>query len=103
MSSSLIQPHGGDLVQLLADTPRATTLREQSRDWASWFLTDRQVRDLELLVNGGFSPLTGFLGRADYEAVRDDLRLADGTLWPIPICLDVSGETAASPLQSWTR
>jgi len=48
------------------------------------------VRDLELLMNGGFSPLEGFMCQADYEVVRDTMRMKDGTLWPIPITLDVS-------------
>ena len=52
-------------------------------------LTQRQVSDLELLLNGGFSPLRTFMGRDDYETVCRDLRLADGTLWPIPIVLDI--------------
>lgn len=96
MSRNLIEPHGGELKDLLAGPARAEELRIGSRDWPSWALTDRQMRDLELLMNGGFSPLIGFMGRADYESVRDGLRLADGTLWPIPITLDVPEETAAS-------
>jgi sulfate adenylyltransferase len=90
----LIEPHGGTLVDLLVDDDRATELREASRDWASWDLTDRQLCDLELLLNGGFSPLTGFLTREAYEGVRDEMRLPDGTLWPMPITLDVSEEFA---------
>ena len=94
MSKQLIPPHGGELKELLAGDLRAAELREASRDWPSWGLTDRQVRDLELLLNGGFSPLTGFLNRADYEGVRDRMRLSDDTVWPIPVTLDVSPELA---------
>lgn len=94
MSKRQVPPHGGELKELLAGSARVEELREASRDWPSWGLTDRQVRDLELLMNGGFSPLTGFLNRGDYDGVRDRMRLADGTLWPIPITLDVSRETA---------
>ncbi|MBI2168248.1 MAG: bifunctional sulfate adenylyltransferase/adenylylsulfate kinase [Actinobacteria bacterium] len=92
----LIEPHGGELVDLLVDQSRAAELKEASRDWPSWDLTDRQVCDLELLTNGAFSPLRGFLSRSDYESVRDDMRLADGTLWPMPVTLDVSAEFAGS-------
>jgi sulfate adenylyltransferase len=90
----LIAPHGGALVDLLVNRDRAAELRAQSAGWPSWDLTPRQVCDLELLLNGGFSPLRGFLGRADYESVCDRMRLADGTLWPIPVTLDVPAELA---------
>jgi sulfate adenylyltransferase len=90
----LIAPHGGRLVDLLASPERAADLKAASRDWPSWDLTPRQFCDLELLLNGSFSPLTGFLGRADHDAVCSRLRLADGTLWPIPITLDLPRELA---------
>jgi sulfate adenylyltransferase len=79
---------------LTVTAQRASQIREQSRDWPSWDLTPRQLCDLELLSSGGFSPLSGFLGKADYDAVCDKMRLASGTLWPIPITLDVSKEFA---------
>jgi sulfate adenylyltransferase len=53
-------------------------------------LSPRQLCDLELLTNGGFAPLSGFLSRADYESVVNKMRLADGALWPVPITLDIS-------------
>ena len=90
MSNHLVAPYGEVLHDLLVDDARASELKEASRDWPSWDLTERQLCDLELLVNGGFSPLTGFMGKADYEGVLEDMRLADGTLWPIPITLDVT-------------
>ena len=94
MTTHLIEPHGGTLVDLLADADRASELKAHSRDWPSWDLTPRQVCDLELLMNGGFSPLKGFLTQADYDGVCDQMRLADGTLWPMPITLDVSDQVA---------
>ena len=94
MASHLIEPHGGALVQLLVGPDRAAELKDEARDCRSWTLTPRQVCDLELLLNGGFSPLTGFLTRADYEGVCETMRLADGTLWPIPVVLDVTEEAA---------
>ena len=90
----MIAPHGGALTDLRVDDTRAAELKRHSREWSSWDLTPRQICDLEMLMNGGFSPLTGFHGRADYESVRDRMRLANGTLWPIPITLDVTEELA---------
>ncbi len=89
-SAALITPYGGSLKPLLVDSARAAALKSESRGWPSWDLTARQVCDLELLLNGGFSPLKGFMGRADYERVCREMRLRDGTLWPVPVVLDVS-------------
>ena len=93
-TSHLITPHGGELIQLQASPERALELKAHSREWPSWDLSPRQLCDLELLMNGGFSPLRGFMNRADYEGVCHNMRLANGTLWPIPITLDVSEEFA---------
>jgi sulfate adenylyltransferase len=94
VTSHLIAPHGGTLVDLVVSPERATAIKSESRDWPSWDLTPRQLCDLELLANGGFSPLTGFMGKADYDSVCDKMRLANGTLWPMPITLDVAQEFA---------
>lgn len=82
--------HGGILQQLLVDDETARELRAKAVHLPSWDLTPRQVYDLELLSSGAFSPLSGYLGRADYDAVCDQMRLRSGTLWPMPITLDVS-------------
>jgi sulfate adenylyltransferase len=95
LSAHLIAPHGGVLVDLVVEPDRATELRKRSVDWPSWTLTQRQLCDLELLGSGGFSPLRGFLGEADYRSVCTSMRLTDGTLWPIPVALDVSDQVAA--------
>jgi sulfate adenylyltransferase len=93
-TSHLIPPHGGELIQLIAQTERIAELKAYSKEWPSWDLTGRQLCDLELLLTGGFSPLRGFMSRADYEGVCHDMRLAGGTLWPMPITLDVTEEFA---------
>ncbi len=80
MTEHLIAPHGGELTQLIVPPERASELQEASRDWPSWDLTSRQVCDLELLMNGGFSPLGGFTTSAEYGSVCERMRLADGTL-----------------------
>lgn len=85
----LIAPHGGRLVDLLVGDEQGAELRAAAGDWKSWDLTPRQLCDLELLLNGAFSPLRGFIGRADFDSVCDGMRLADGTLWPMPILLQV--------------
>jgi sulfate adenylyltransferase len=94
MTADLNPPHGGRLVDLIVAPERATALKAASRDWPSWDLTPRQICDLELLLNGGFSPLTGFMGRADYESVCASMRLTSGVLWTMPITLDVTEELA---------
>jgi sulfate adenylyltransferase len=93
-TSHLIPPHGGELVQLIAQPERIVELKSHSKEWPSWDLTGRQLCDLELLLTGGFSPLRGFMTRADYEGVCHNMRLANGTLWPMPITLDVTEEFA---------
>jgi len=94
MLDHLNPPHGGELVNLLATPDRTFELQSASRDWPSWDLTPRQLCDLELLLNGGFSPLRGFMSRRDYEGVCSKMRLANGLLWPIAINLDVTEELA---------
>ena len=93
-TSHLIAPHGGELVNLIAQPERIGELKAHSCKWPSWDLTGRQVCDLELLMSGGFSPLTGFMNQEDYECVCHDMHLGSGVLWPMPITLDVSEEFA---------
>ncbi|KAJ2966767.1 hypothetical protein NUW54_g13710 [Trametes sanguinea] len=86
-------PHGGVLKDLVArDEPLRDTLKAEAQTLPDIVLTERQLCDLELIMNGGFSPLEGFMTEADYKGVVDNLRLADGALFPIPITLDVSRE-----------
>jgi sulfate adenylyltransferase len=88
--SRLIEPHGGTLKVGYLEPEAASELAAEAGRFPEWSLSHRQLCDIELILSGGFSPLEGFMTRADYEAVRDNMRLADGTLWPIPITLDIS-------------
>jgi sulfate adenylyltransferase len=76
--------------ELYVSYDSAQKLKAEAGNLPSWDLTQRQICDLELLMNGGFYPLKGFLSEADTYGVVENLRLADGTLWPMPINLDVS-------------
>ncbi|KAF2820055.1 sulfate adenylyltransferase [Ophiobolus disseminans] len=87
-------PHGGILKDLIArDAPRRKELYDEAEKLPAIVLSERQLCDLELILNGGFSPLEGFLNQKDYEGVVAENRLADGNLFSIPITLDVSQET----------
>ena len=89
------EPHGGDLKDLYLPADAAEQEKTKAGEYPSWDLTPRQLCDLELLLNGAFSPLEGFLNQEDYDAVVKSMRLVSGVLWPIPITLDVSEDFAA--------
>ncbi|MEM9967223.1 MAG: bifunctional sulfate adenylyltransferase/adenylylsulfate kinase [Pseudomonadota bacterium] len=88
-------PNLSPIPELFVSADSAQKLKSDAAQLVSYDLSPRQICDLELLMNGGFHPLKGFLTEADYNRVVDDMRLADGTLWPMPITLDVTEEFAA--------
>ena len=88
------EPHGGVLKELFLSESKADEEKLNAKNYKSWDLSPRQICDLDLLMNGAFSPLDGFLGKGDYESVCDDMRLKSGVLWTLPITLDVSEEFA---------
>ena len=92
--SELIEPHGGALKVLLLQGPELEDLKKEAVSLPSITLTDRQLCDIELLMNGGFSPLSGFMERESYDRVVEEMRLSDGTLWPMPITLDLPEDRA---------
>ncbi len=81
--------------ELYVSHESALKLKAEAGNLPSWDLTPRQICDLELLMNGGFHPLKGFMSQADYDGVVENMRLADGALWPMPVTLDVSDDFAA--------
>ncbi|AWB49776.1 adenylyltransferase [Gemmobacter aquarius] len=80
--------------ELYVSHDSAQKLKVEAAQLPSWDLTARQVCDLELLMNGGFAPLRGFQSEADYNGTVENMRTADGTLWPMPVTLDVSEKFA---------
>ena len=96
--SKLMQNNLAPIPELYVSYDSAQKLKVEAADLTSWDLTPRQICDLELLMNGGFNPLKGFLTEEDYNGVVENMRLADGSLWPMPITLDVS-ETFAESIE----
>jgi len=87
---SLIAPHGGTLVNRLATPEQAKQLKAKAGSLPKVTLSDKQACDLEMIAIGAFSPLTGFVGKADFEGVCKDMHLSSGVVWPIPITLAVN-------------
>ena len=87
--------HLAPVPELFVSYDSAQKLKAEAGNLLSLDLTPRQICDLELLMNGGFNPLKGFLSQADYDSVVATMRTADGTLWPIPVTLDISEAFAA--------
>jgi sulfate adenylyltransferase len=86
----IISPYGGKLVNLIVTGDEREQLIAESSLYPSIQISQRALCDLELLATGGFSPLDRFMGRADYQRVMTEMRLADGTLFPIPITLTIN-------------
>ena len=86
----LVNPYGGELKDLYLTDDDIDKEKQNAEHYPTLDLTARQLCDIELLLNGGFSPLDGFMSQKDYDAVLEKWQLADGTFWPMPITLDVS-------------
>jgi sulfate adenylyltransferase len=91
-AAGLIRPHGGELVERTGERPEGVEALETVR------LTSREVSDLDMLASGALSPLTGFMGREDYERVLEEMRLAGGLPWALPVCLAVDQAPAGDRL-----
>ena len=92
MSNSIITPHGEKLCNLIQDEKYLNKFNKDILQLKSWTLSDRQLCDIEMILNGGFSPLDGFMNRKDYNSVCEKMRLENNLLWPIPITLDINDE-----------
>ena len=90
--SSLIDPNGGVLVDRIVPENEQASLREKAASLPAIVLSGKQACDLEMIAIGAFSPLTGFVGKADFEGVCKNMRLTSGVVWPIPITLAVDGD-----------
>jgi len=93
---SLIDPHGGKLVNRVLEGAAAKTAVSEASGYKSVTLSPREEFDLEMIAIGAFSPLTGFMGKADFERVCKEMRLANGTVWPIPVTFCPPDDVAAS-------
>src|SRR5687768_14786048 len=89
-----IDPHGGSLVQLLAEGLGADALRDEARHLPKLNVSARELSDLEMLAVGALSPLTGFQGEADYHSVLETMHLESGLPWSIPVTLSVDQDGA---------
>ncbi|NNF99308.1 MAG: bifunctional sulfate adenylyltransferase/adenylylsulfate kinase [Desulfobacteraceae bacterium] len=87
-------PHGGRLIDLCVDEDRTSLLKKITKDLPDITMNDRQMCDLELIANGSFSPLAGFMTQKDYEPVLDRMMLENQLVWPLPVCLDINETTA---------
>ncbi len=94
-AETLVTPHGGTLVSRFVSEENADALRQRVEGLPTLTLDARESADLELIATGAASPLEGFLGKRDYESVLERLRLADGTVWPLPFTLAVTDEQRA--------
>jgi sulfate adenylyltransferase len=92
MNGKLIAPYGGKLVNLVISNGEREAMMAEAGRFPMFQISDRNLCDLELLAVGGFSPLDRFMGKADYQRVLTEMRLADGTLFPIPVTLTINKE-----------
>jgi sulfate adenylyltransferase len=96
MENGLIAPHGGELILNMAGEQERAELQEHARSLPRIEVGSRQLADLEMLAIGAYSPLGGFMNRADYLGVVNDMHLSNGLPWSVPITLSTSTEQAAA-------
>src|SRR5256885_11912597 len=97
---SLVAPHGGSLINRILSPEAVKAASAEAKALPAISLSPREAFDLEMVAIGAFSPLTGFMGEADFKRVCTDMRLAapagsPGTVWPIPVILSPADDVAA--------
>src|SRR3954467_15710292 len=92
---SLVAPHGGTLVNRVLNLEAAKAASSEAKSLPAITLSPRESFDLEMIAIGAFSPLTGFMGEADFKRVCTDMRLANGTVWPLPVTFSPADDVAA--------
>jgi sulfate adenylyltransferase len=97
-TSQLIAPHGGELIDRTVSGDEAAALAAEAKDLPRVRLTEKQTADLDMIASGALSPLTGFMGRADYETTVEEMHLANGLAWAIPVTLSVESADAGGRL-----
>ncbi len=94
MTNQLIAPHGGELILNMASAAERAELQERARSLPQVVVGSRQLADLEMLAIGAYSPLGGFMKRNDYLGVVNDMHLANGLPWSVPITISITAEQA---------
>ena len=97
---ALVTPHGGKLTPVLVAREERPGLEAKAKGLDVIRITSRETSDCLMIGMGAFSPLTGFMGKADYESVVSTKHLSNGLAWPVPITLSVTKEQAAGIRQS---
>ena len=87
----MIAPHGGRLVNRIAEAEEAVALLDQAKGLPKLLLNRRELSDLDMIATGAMSPLEGFMNREDYQSVVDFMRLKNGMVWSLPVTLSLKG------------
>ena len=98
--SKLVAPHGGTLVDRIVPEKDIPALTKRAESLPKITMDAREQADVELIATGAASPLTGFLGKKDYDSVLAKMTLADGTVWSLPFNLAVEKKLATEALQA---
>jgi sulfate adenylyltransferase len=97
-AGGLIAPHGGELINRMVTGDEAAAVREEAESLPRVHMSEKQTADLDMIASGALSPLTGFMGQADYDRVVSDMHLENGLPWALPVTLSVPEKPTADRL-----